>query len=679
MGGIPIKRTKQYSRKKSTHNINTHIHKHTSSANKNFVSITADSSAITQHNQYTSNIKSSLKSTKFFTYIKNNFKSSRINNSFSYRTLQHAYASSILKNSIIKPMSEGNNSDNDDDAFYNINWDELSMVFNMDDNLEYDLIPSDIINDISEQTPDWYINFINSEQSIAERIPSLHPTQDEASRNEPTQEPNVPEANTNEPFDNQPSPANDHLQDEPSNQYLSYKPLIPSSKAQLPSYYKPNTNIQKFHSEFPLPQRFFKKWKNGIPLWSSKKYAKKYKDIVTEPKTSIIKDLLKNKIIQKTSRCSFCSDFFLLEAKDKIRPIFNYSQITKSLKPPKFYLPSLYQVISRTNWAPNLYYCKIDFKQAFFNINLSPKSNYITTFIYNKKYYKFNVLPFGIATAPFVCQMMLNKITEYIRKSTNYVWGHIDDIVLAHPDKNKLQQIVKELLIKLNRAGWEINQKKSILIPTKSLTFLGAIWSNKGIKRNPEISYTLKNVINSMNNNLKLKKIQKIYGYLNYYLSYSKFFSSFLFRFIKEPDKLKPLLFELIKLDYLPFKKEDNRTRKIAFSDATPTQIGGITSSKKSFSIPIQHSNIMIAETVAAIATITLHKAGTKLTLFTDNMATLSFINKGAAKFLLKLPPFQHFKFCMSRYLMDDVYNIKASYICSEENPADILSRTTIN
>ena len=235
------------------------------------------------------------------------------------------------------------------------------------------------------------------------------------------------------------------------------------------------------------------------------------------------------------------------------------------------------------------------------------------------------------------------------------------------------------MLIKLSRAGWEINLKKSILTPTKSLTFLGAIWSNKGIKRNPEISYALKDVISSMNSNLKLKKIQKIYGYLNYYLSFSKFFSSFLFRFIKEPDKLKPLLFELIKLDYLPFKIEDNRTNKIAYSDATPTQIGGITSSKKSFSFRIHHTNIMIAETIAAIATITLHKIGTKLTLFTDNMATLSFINKGAAKFLLRLPPIQHFNFCMSRYLMDDVYNLNASYIRSEDNPADVLSRININ
>lgn len=45
--------------------------------------------------------------------------------------------------------------------------------------------------------------------------------------------------------------------------------------------------------------------------------------IVTDQKTAVIKELVSNNIIVESSKCSFCSDFFLLGAKDKIRPIFN--------------------------------------------------------------------------------------------------------------------------------------------------------------------------------------------------------------------------------------------------------------------------------------------------------------------------------------------------------------------
>lgn len=84
-------------------------------------------------------------------------------------------------------------------------------------------------------------------------------------------------------------------------------------------------------------------------------------------------------------------------------------------------------------------------------------------------------MPFGIATAPFVCQMMLNQITSYIRQSTNLVWAHFDDVIIAHRDKNTLGSIIKKLFAKLKRAGWEINEKISVMEPTKSITFLGAI------------------------------------------------------------------------------------------------------------------------------------------------------------------------------------------------------------
>lgn len=285
------------------------------------------------------------------------------------------------------------------------------------------------------------------------------------------------------------------------------------------------------------------------------------------------------------------------------------------------------------------------------------------------------MLPFGIATALFVCQMLLNQITKHIRNSTKYVWGHIDDVIIAHADKHELSKIVSTLLNKLKKAGWELNMIKSNLIPSKSLTFLGACWADSGVTRNPEISDAIVQTIRAMSIKLKTKKIQKIYGFLNYYLSYSKFFSSFLYRFIKEPSKIRPLLYELVKLDYLPFKVPNNKKTKVAFADATPSQIGGIASNHVSFSTNIKESNIMIAETLAALVTISLHKHGTKINLHTDNTATLSFLNKGTARFLLQLNPFDHYKFCMTRYLIDEVYELKATYIKFEDKPADWFSR----
>ncbi len=164
------------------------------------------------------------------------------------------------------------------------------------------------------------------------------------------------------------------------------------------------------------------------------------------------------------------SDFFLVgkENSTKVRPIFNYSHLTKKVKTPHFVLPSLFQLIKRKPWNRNL-----DFASAFFNIPLKEGSKHITTFKYAGSYYVLNRLPMGLSLAPYVMQRFLNAILKSIRHSVEHSWGHIDDMLLAHRDTVVLRQVVKELLSKLTQVDWRINPKKSVLEPQTSITFLG--------------------------------------------------------------------------------------------------------------------------------------------------------------------------------------------------------------
>ena len=96
---------------------------------------------------------------------------------------------------------------------------------------------------------------------------------------------------------------------------------------------------------------------------------------------------------------------------------------------------------------------KSDFKQAFFNLNSNESSSFITTFIYDNNYHKFNVMPFGLANAPFAVPICLNQITKFIRTHTKWVWGDIDDVIVAHTDPEVLNNLIKVLLQKLVQNG----------------------------------------------------------------------------------------------------------------------------------------------------------------------------------------------------------------------------------
>ena len=577
----------------------------------------------------------------------------------------------------------------------------------MDLDWVYDIIPHEILEPIP--IPDWYVNFLGSEQEMDNRLDALianNPPPSSDSQPEPTTppEPVLPQPDTatdnieESPLvfestpptifsdsDTQPSsprprevpqpiPSPKSIPDETSMQYMP--PILDKSidPSKLPKYHKPESSISLFNTEFPLPRRLYRKWKDGIPIWSTKAYAKKCKDIVTVEKTLVLKELLNNNIISKTIKGPYVSDFFLLQGKDKVRPIFNYSQLTKSLNPPKFCLPSLYQIIKRNDWQNNLYYIKLDFKQAFFNLNLSPKAKHLTTFIYNKEYFCFNFLPFGLATAPFVAQMCLNQITAFIRRYTKWVWGHIDDIIIAHTSKEVLNNLVKALLEKLARIKWEINFKKSSLTPKKSINFLGAIWNQYGVKRCEDITLRLPGIISLTRTITKHKSLQKIRGFLNYYLCYSKYFNTLINKFISNPISLHRFMLALVEIDFIPFETSYNENIEI-FSDATPTQIGAYVNNIP-FRAKIKHSNIMVSETLAATLAILQAKQFTNVKIHVDNIATLGFLRKGAAKFLNALTIEEHFIFLLLRYHMDTFYNISSFYINTLLNPADYLSRT---
>ncbi|RNA03287.1 Transposon Ty3-I Gag-Pol poly [Brachionus plicatilis] len=188
----------------------------------------------------------------------------------------------------------------------------------------------------------------------------------------------------------------------------------------------------------------------------------------------------------------FGTFFLVRKPSSKIHPIADFSALTTCIEAPKFCLKSLYQVATDTQWPRHLWYVKIDFKQAFFNIDLHPNLKFVTTFGYGGKFYQFNRLPFGFSLAPYFQQTLLNAVLTFIRKYTRFTYGHLDDLLIAHRDRAKLLVLVNVLRVKLKLAGWVLNTKKSVLNTVQKLTFLGAEWAGLGIKRSSEASKFVK-------------------------------------------------------------------------------------------------------------------------------------------------------------------------------------------
>lgn len=454
------------------------------------------------------------------------------------------------------------------------------------------------------------------------------------------------------------------------------RPPIPSQPV-LDEYKPCRLPITEFNKVFPLG-KIFRKWKHGIPIWTEVKHSAgrlhNNKDPICH---EVISRLLKADIIKEGKRTSFVSDFFLVgkDGSTRVRPIFNYSHLTKKIKAPHFVLPSLFQLIKRKPWARNLHYVKFDFASAFFNIPLKEESKHITTFKFAGKFYVLNKLPMGLSLAPYVMQKFLNAILGVIRPLVQYAWGHIDDILLAHEDPRTLREAVKLLLEKLSAVDWRLNLKKSVLEPQPTITFLGAKWGPNGVKREEIVTERLSAVWNYIKKRpLRVKALQRVSGLFNYYFGFAGFYHAVTNRILKYPDKTpyEYIIRYLLKSDFVSFRPLNLKPIN-AWSDASQYGIAAVfevaTIARSCRSAYIAMNELKAAVLAGETFLRMYDKKKFSLNLFVDNMNVLFLLLKGSCKWTINL----NFLFNILKFFHSFSFSI--NYIPSGLNPADKPSR----
>jgi hypothetical protein len=465
------------------------------------------------------------------------------------------------------------------------------------------------------------------------------------------------------------------------------------------SFPKPVSSVRLFNSVFPLG-RIFNRWKNGIRLFLRTTHSRQPRDHRTSPcMDTTIQNLLQSDIIRETKSGPFESNIFLVpKSNKKMRPVINLHHLVKYTEIPRFFLPSLFQILRLKPWQPNLWYIKFDFKNAFFNIELHPKSYNFFNFYYNKKVYSPTRLVFGASISPFVMQRFLNAIMKYIRNNnfytTEFAWGHLDDMLIAHEDKEHLTKLSQHLVYLFKLIGWIINYPKSQLTPVKSITFLGATWSQTNVKRTAQATITCASIWNQLclsNKQPTGRLLQQIRGYFNYYLSFAGNFFSIINRILLSKNLVnftKIFTYLLCKDSIslsMPKLTKARRFLNLA-SDATETQIAACY--LKDVKINLIHfckNNILVNELKAGMLALKLAYEKAKslnlapdfsARLYIDNKAVISLINRGRAKWSNDtIGIFKLFNILRQIEWYRERFSFKAMYISTAANPADALSR----
>ena len=119
------------------------------------------------------------------------------------------------------------------------------------------------------------------------------------------------------------------------------------------------------------------------------------------------------------------------------------------------------------------YAFKIDLQDAYFHVLIHPSSRKYLRFAFENRVYQFQVLPFGLNTAPQVFTRLGHTVTAYLHRQGVSVIPYLDDWLVHHPDRQILLRHQALLIDTLDLVGFILNRKKSELELTQDLQFLG--------------------------------------------------------------------------------------------------------------------------------------------------------------------------------------------------------------
>ena len=135
------------------------------------------------------------------------------------------------------------------------------------------------------------------------------------------------------------------------------------------------------------------------------------------------------------------------------------------------------------------------------------------------KSYRFEVLPFGLCTAPNTFQALADRVFEGLKWKSILIY--LDDVIIFSKTPEEHMQKLREVCERLREAGLTLNPKKCEFLK-KEVQILGHVVNETGILPDGDKLESIK----SFSTPRKVKDVQSFLGLANFYRKFIKDFST---------------------------------------------------------------------------------------------------------------------------------------------------------
>ena len=170
----------------------------------------------------------------------------------------------------------------------------------------------------------------------------------------------------------------------------------------------------------------------------------------------------------------YYSRTFTVSKKDgRRRPVLDLSSLNKLLKIPKFRMETLDRIVKGI--VEDLWGASLDILDAYLNVPLARQFHKYFAFVLGERIFVFQVLPFGLSTAPWAFSRVIKPIKAHLRRQGMIIFSFLDDFLILAASQQLTRfhtTLTRKLLEDL---GFKINLDKSSFTPLQRLEFLGVV------------------------------------------------------------------------------------------------------------------------------------------------------------------------------------------------------------
>jgi len=183
------------------------------------------------------------------------------------------------------------------------------------------------------------------------------------------------------------------------------------------------------------------------------------------------------KIKRSTSPAGLPNLFVPKPHRRGLRLCVDYRALNQITVPNRYLLPLIQELQDQVQGAQ--WFTKMDLKNRFHLIRMRKGDEWKTAFRTRYGLFKFQVMPFGLTNAPSTFQDMMNHVLSDLLDVGVLVY--IDDILVYAKTEKEHDQLVKEVLGRLQENGLAVSPEKCVW-KAQEVEFLGYVIGRNGIK-----------------------------------------------------------------------------------------------------------------------------------------------------------------------------------------------------